>query len=189
MVGYDLKEAIKNGKGRDLPLNLQLLQFVKNNPEISKQIKSQAENLLKHITGTQLQNRQTDNFIQFHVNLPLPLPEQTIDVSFQMKGKKDTEGNLDKNYCHILLDLQMPHLGRVLTHMTIQNRVVSLQVNCDASQIEQMAINLIEPLKTKLLQHEYQLSSIKFDKLTKAKKQNNPLNTTPYHPGGLDVKI
>ena len=145
MVGYDLKEAIKNGKSRDLPLNLQLLQFIKNNPQISKQIKSQAENLLKHITGTQLQNRQTDNFIQFHVNLPLPLPEQTIDVSFQMKGKKDTEGKLDKNYCHILLDF-MPHLGRVVTHMTIQNRVVSLQIKSDASHIERMAINLMEPL-------------------------------------------
>ena len=138
-----------------------------------RKLKLSVEQLAHRITGLQLLNRSQENLISYQLTLPLPFPEQTFDCSFQFHGQKDKDGKLNKNYFQILFDLYLPNLEQILIVMNVQNRIISLTVKNDLVNIKTTALPFVKSLKENLAKLNYQLTTINFERLTKA---DHPVN-------------
>lgn len=189
-IGFDYEVLIKEGKLEEIPLKGQLLQLI-HTDEVSSSVKTIAEQLLHKLIGTQLTTIDKNNFLQFVISLPIPLPEKMAEANFQFQGKKMKDNKLDPDYCVIILDLEMPRLGKIVTRMHVQNRMVSLHIFNEDPKIELLARPFVMQLKENLRQLNYQLASIKFEN-SERKSQSNVTRRKVqplFQSGGFDLKI
>ncbi|NCU16262.1 hypothetical protein [Pallidibacillus pasinlerensis] len=191
-IGFNAEAQLATGKlPVELPLKLQLMNLLQANPQLPSSLKSIAEQLIFKITGSQLQTVNQDSFFQCTIAIPIPLPEEMIDAQFQFRGKKDKNGQLDKDFCQIVFDLAMPNIGKLITFMNVQNRIITLNIKSNYAGLEEISKDLISSLKNVLEKNDYVLSTVKFEKLTSDSMKKDMNKTLPTYNmiGNLDVKI
>lgn len=191
-IGFNAEAQLATGKlPVELPLKLQLMNLLQANPQLPSSLKSIAEQLIFKITGSQLQTVNQDSFFQCTIAIPIPLPEEMIDAQFQFRGKKDKNGQLDKDFCQIVFDLAMPNIGKLIAFMNVQNRIITLNIKSNYEGLEEISKDLISSLKNNLEKNDYVLSTVKFEKLSSNPMKKDMNKTLPTYNmiGNLDVKI
>jgi len=73
--------------------------------------------------------------------------------------------------------------------MNVQQRVVSLLVRSDYNQIENIGKPFLDELKKKLNEVNYQLSTVRFEKLEKQREQTSNPYSSLLPIKRVDVKI
>lgn len=191
-IGFNAEAQLATGKlPVELPLKLQLMNLLQANPQLPSSLKSIAEQLIFKITGSQLQTVNQDSFFQCTIAIPISLPEEMIDAQFQFRGKKDKNGQLDKDFCQIVFDLAMPNIGKLIAFMNVQNRIITLNIKSNYEGLEEISKDLISSLKNNLEKNDYVLSTVKFEKLSSNPMKKDMNKTLPTYNmiGNLDVKI
>lgn len=190
LLGVNYEALINEGELENLPLKGQLIQLLTTDG-LPLPVKKEAEQLFHKIIGTQLVNVESNGLLQMTLSLPLPLAEKVIDANIHWRGKKTEDGKLDPNFCLIIFDLQMPSLGKIVSRMQVQHRTISLYIFCEDDKIEHLSQPFIHLLKENLNKLNYQLATIKFEKIH-ANKQTNLGEQNfipPVQSGSLDVRI
>lgn len=124
-------------------------------------IRQSANAIIGQITGEQLQMLSPDSVAaQFTLQLPLPMQQNLANLTVYWEGKKDKKGQIDSDYCTLLLCLDLQHLKETRISVRVQNRVVTLRVQNDHADLKPFLKENQELLATKLEQLAYHLNSI-----------------------------
>lgn len=148
-----------------------LLKIIQNE-ELSANLKQSAQQILNYLAGTKLQMNNEDQWFQWSFAIPLPLADETIDAFIKWRGKKQ-KGEKEQNFAQIIIDLQMPNLGKTIIFLNIQQNILTINCKSDYEAIEAISKPLITNLQKKLNEMGFVLSSVKFEKITSNKQFNN----------------
>ncbi|MFB6466622.1 hypothetical protein ACE38V_07305 [Cytobacillus sp. Hz8] len=169
VIGYDYEhdaiQFMNNGQiskdaqdfGSLKPL---LIKYLNEDPP--QMVKEAAEQLLNKITGIQTLSQEMGPVQQFVVQLPLRILDQSLDITMQWSGRKNSDGKIDPNYCRVLFYLDLSALKETIVDVKIQNRIMNVSVINDHEDIKIVAAPLINHLKENLASFNYHLSSISF---------------------------
>jgi hypothetical protein len=127
---------------------------------------------------------------QFVTQIPIPIENGFSDLTIQWNGQKGKDGKLDPNYCRVLLHLNLDNIGDTFIDLHIQNRIMSIFVENEKSDLKMVAAPLIHTLKAKLTELDYHLSAISFEQslnINKGKKGISFFKSAPYE--GVDFRI
>ena len=190
LLGLNYEALINEGEMKHLPLKGQLIQLLKMDG-LPLQMKKEAEQLLHKLIGTQLVNVESESLLQMTLSVPLPLADEVIDANIHWLGKRKKDGKLDPNFCLIILDLNMPSLGKIVSRMQVQHRTISLYIFGEDDQIEHLSQPFIHLLKENLQKQNYQLVAIKFGKINSNQQANfGKQHLIPLmQSGSVDVRI
>ncbi|MDP4169763.1 MAG: hypothetical protein Q8906_04070 [Bacillota bacterium] len=125
--------------------------------------KAPAENLLHRMNGMQLLSHDNGPVMQFLTQVPLTFFNHTTDLSIQWNGRKLENGKIDPNYCRVLFYLNLQSLGDTIVDMQVQNRILSLSVSSERTDLKKISAPFVVLLKTQLKDLDYHLSSISFE--------------------------
>ncbi|PLR77619.1 hypothetical protein CU633_09430 [Bacillus sp. V3-13] len=192
---YELTEWLKNphphGREKIESLKPLLLQFLNEHPPAP--VKEAAEHVLNRITGLQVLAQEAGPLQQFVVQVPVSFWDRTADLTMQWSGRNNEDGSIDPNFCRVLFYLQLENLDETIVDMQVQNRVLNLTIINGTSDIKELTQPFIKPLKTKLQELDYQLSSIQFEQPGKKDgpqfmRKSGPV-FDPQQYKGVDVRI
>lgn len=147
--------------------------------------------VLDYIKGARFLYSERDSFVQWGMVIPLPLPEQTVDLFIQWTGKRKNKKMLDPDFCRIVFQLNMPRLGETEVTMNIQKRMISLHIRTDFPGAHELGEPLIQSLKNRLAEKNYTLGTVRFERNSSTSQQaafNLPPTFTKQH-GNMDVRI
>lgn len=179
---------VAEGKTRDAVNLTKLLQEYVLNTEENKQRKN-ALQLWHRLLGPTVLSQEENGLFQWTMEIPIPLAKKTLDLTIQWRGKRNEKSNIDENFSTIVLLLEMPNIGKTVIHMNVQQRVVSLLVRSDYNQIENIGKPFLDELKKKLNEVNYQLSTVRFEKLEKQREQTSNPYSSLLPIKRVDVKI
>ncbi|WP_043906502.1 ABC transporter substrate-binding protein [Parageobacillus genomosp. 1] len=151
-------------------LLLQALEDV-NDPVLKEQLQT----LLHHINGQQLLSDIEGPIQHLFVQIPFQLGQQHTDVTIYWQGKREKDGKIDPNYCHIVFCLFLDHLKETVVDVRVQQRIVHISVFNPDPRLPELA-NALQPLlKERLAAHGYTLSALKVE-APAAKKTLMPID-------------
>jgi len=179
---------VAEGKTRNAVNLTKLLQEYVLNTEENKQRKN-ALQLWHRLLGPTVLSQEENGLFQWTMEIPIPLAKKTLDLTIQWRGKRNEKSNIDENFSTIVLLLEMPNIGKTVIHMNVQQRVVSLLVRSDYNQIENIGKPFLDELKKKLNEVNYQLSTVRFEKLEKQREQTSNPYSSLLPIKRVDVKI
>ncbi|WP_033829237.1 hypothetical protein [Bacillus andreraoultii] len=186
---FSFKERVdKEGSEESIRLNSELVKILQLN-HVGNQVKIDAEKVLNRLNGIQLNNIDKNDFLQLMITLPIPFKEKLMDTSIQFIGKKRDDGILDPDYCNIILDLDMPNVGKVISRMYVQNRKISIHILSGMKNMEILASPFTRVLNDNLEKINYTLVSLKFDSIDENDRKSTNEVVQTIQPGSLDVKI
>lgn len=190
-VGEVLKDP-ENGKVQmSDTLKSLLLRLLNENP--SQSVRDAAEPLLNKLTGFQLLSQEAGPIQQLVVQIPIMMGGKSNELMMQWSGKKTEDGKIDADFCRVLFYLKLEHLNDTIVDMQVQNRVMSIHVFNDQPQLKKMAEQLTPMLKKKLLEMDYQLSSVHFHLPGESQPGRNQQRMTELYGqkeyNGVDLKI
>ncbi|XJZ28481.1 hypothetical protein ACF5W4_06720 [Bacillota bacterium Lsc_1132] len=197
-IGFNYEnELLQNGvdsqKTQNEPsLKPLLIRYLNENPGDDQ--KHAAEQLLNRVTALQLLSSDSGAIQQFVAQIPVFFPHMTKEATIQWNGRKQENGRIDPNYCRILFYLELETIGETLVDVQIQNRIMTLSVMNERKELKEVAGSLIKPLKEKLSQLDYHLTSFSFlqpsdqqplsDRIKKA-----AIPAAHYDLQGVDLRI
>lgn len=156
-------------------------------------VQEQAQQLLHFINGMQINAvNETNHFIQANLQIPGERLELTNDIELEFEGNKTSNGEINPDYCRVVFYLNLAHLQQTIVDMHIHNRLVTVTVYNDATELGQHSLPLQPMLKQGLANLDYQLSGISFKPLKDRAKQGSilPQKTTAYPPNkGVDYRV
>ncbi|WP_238542931.1 hypothetical protein [Lysinibacillus boronitolerans] len=113
---------------------------------ITPQMKEAAEMLMTRMNGMQLSSGENGHQHQLIMQVPLEFFGKKMDATLQWNGRMKDNGKIDANYARVLFYLQMASMQETVIDMQVQNRVVTVTVFNENSEIQSLA----EPLKAAL---------------------------------------
>ncbi|MGG5252966.1 hypothetical protein ACQYAD_05665 [Neobacillus sp. SM06] len=137
-----------------------LLKYLNENP--TPEQKQAAEQLLSRITALQLLSSDNGVLQQFVAQIPLSFPQFTTEATIQWNGRKQADGKIDPNYCRILFYLELETIGDTIIDVQIQNRIMTLEIMNERTDLKEISSSLIHSLKDQLRRLDYHLSSYSF---------------------------
>ncbi|MDQ0206363.1 hypothetical protein [Alkalicoccobacillus murimartini] len=188
-AGYQHEADFHEGKPVPSSIKSVLLQLV--NESGSPEVRAQAEQVLNKITGYQLHSVQSDSLVNVLVQIPMKLGEHQTDMTLQWQGKKQEDGQLNPDDCRLLFFLELEHLQETMIQVTIQHKIVQVNVT-NALDKPSALIQLLEPhLRESLRKQDFKLSSISWNSWEAGKvKAKEPLKPTVHtHYQGMDIRI
>lgn len=174
-------EAISNS------LKPQLLSLMQNN-EVAQNVKDSAEVLLARLNGMQLASGEQNHQYQLIMQVPLQFFGKKMDATVQWNGRMMENGKIDANYARILFYLNMETLEETVIDMQVQNRIVTIQVYNENTNLEHFAEPFIKSLKEGLGKHNYHLSGIFFKQFQNPEQKENKKKEVVEH-SGVDIRI
>lgn len=189
---YDISQSNNQGQ-RDNVQTLKplLMTFLKENPPTPA--RELAENVLLKITGLQLLAQEVGPVQQMIVQAPILLGEKPIDLTVQWSGRKKGNGQIDPEYCRILIYLDLENIHDTIVDMQVQKRVINITIINETERIKPIAIPYIDSLRKGLAAIDFTLSVIQFKHPSKQieNTENNPFpsyqHSEPY--AGVDLRI
>lgn len=178
-------------------LKAQLLAFLASaKSKDFVQARKQAQFIVNRITAMQLLSLETQQPLQQIVmQFPIFMTNSQHDVTIQWEGKEGKNGQIDEDHCRILFYLHLKRLEETVVDVQIQNRVITVSVYNDHDRPTKLINMWIEPLKEKLSEMNYHLSTVKWIKTSEEK----PSRKEGKHPHrlfcedvsyqGVDVRI
>ncbi|MGR9050170.1 hypothetical protein ACQ4XT_16200 [Halobacillus faecis] len=148
-----------------------------------------ANRLINLINGTQLasysDNSQT---LQIALQFPGDFIGALKDVHMNMEGRKNDDGQIDSDYCHVMFYLHLSQLEETIIDLNIVERRVSIVVYNENPELEK----LFQPFQKKLVEGlenaGYELNSIKA-RVTSVVSKNSNANKQKSVEEGLDIRI
>lgn len=175
MIAYQLKPQLHT-----------LLQETNMTP----QLKEAAEMLMTRMNGMQLSSGENGHQHQLIMQVPLEFFGKRMDATLQWNGRMKDDGKIDANYARVLFYLQMASMQETVIDMQVQNRVVTVTVFNENSQIQSLAEPLKAALKKGLAEKNYQLSGVfmkQFDEDLAVK--NGPVVEQQEEQSGVDIRV
>ncbi len=163
-----------------------LLQETNTTP----QMKEAAEMLMTRMNGMQLSSGENGHQHQLIMQVPLEFFGKKMDATLQWNGRMKDDGKIDANYARVLFYLQMASMQETVIDMQVQNRVVTVTVFNENSDIQPLAEPLKAALKMGLAEKNYQLSGVfikQFDKGQTTKV--SPVVEQQEEHSGVDIRV
>ncbi|UZJ77181.1 hypothetical protein [Fictibacillus sp. KU28468] len=165
-----------------------LLQVLESNEKMTAAFRTQAEKVLHKITGLQLNMLQSqENVQQVLLQLPMMLGIQAADLTVRWEGKKTETGEIDSDFCRILFILQLENMKETTVGVTIQNRILSLQIWNGQEKANKIPQDRIEMLRESLKQIDYHLSGVMI--MGGGKERPALAKSAPEPMKGVDLRI
>ncbi|MGD7043665.1 hypothetical protein [Jeotgalibacillus proteolyticus] len=171
-------------------LKPQLISLLKD-PFLSPSAKETAQLLINKLNGQQLLSSEAGTTSQIFFQLPIYMKEKLLDVTMQWTGKKQKSGRLDADHSRILFYINLENLKETVIDMTVQKRIISIDVYTHKEGLQKLGEALKPYLKSQLEKADYQLSHIKF----LSSKQVTPPALDPAaaqmntFSSGVDIRI
>lgn len=141
-----------------------LMQMTQQGPT---NISEQAQQFLHFINGLQLNSvHETSHFIQASIQVPGERIHLNDDLYMDFESRKTDDGKIDADYCRILFYLNLNALEETVIDMNVQKRFVTLTIYNDHPHLNHLAKPLHKPLNDGLNALDYQLSTVRFERLT-----------------------
>lgn len=157
---------------------------------MTPQLKEAAEMLMTRMNGMQLSSGENGHQHQLIMQVPLEFFGKRMDATLQWNGRMKDDGKIDANYARVLFYLQMASMQETVIDMQVQNRVVTVTVFNENSQIQSLAEPLKAALKIGLAEKNYQLSGVfmkQFDEDLAVK--NGPVVEQQEEQSGVDIRV
>lgn len=157
---------------------------------MTPQLKEAAEMLMTRMNGMQLSSGENGHQHQLIMQVPLEFFGKRMDATLQWNGRMKDDGKIDANYARVLFYLQMTSMQETVIDMQVQNRVVTVTVFNENSQIQSLAEPLKAALKIGLAEKNYQLSGVfmkQFDEDLAVK--NGPVVEQQEEQSGVDIRV
>ncbi|KEK09610.1 hypothetical protein EP18_20900 [Lysinibacillus sphaericus] len=157
---------------------------------MTPQLKEAAEMLMTRMNGMQLSSGENGHQHQLIMQVPLEFFGKRMDATLQWNGRMKDDGKIDANYARVLFYLQMASMQETVIDMQVQNRVVTVTVFNEHSEIQSLAEPLKAALKIGLAEKNYQLSGVfmkQFDEDQTVK--NGPVVEQQEEQSGVDIRV
>nr|MBO2480440.1 hypothetical protein [Bacillaceae bacterium] len=162
------------------------LEVLLENRNLSPKLRLSAEKLFSRIAAEEHLFAERDGMFQGVTEIPLFFQGEKADLVIRWFGKKRGE-KLDEDYCRVVFDLTMPHLGDLCVFVTVQNRIVSLTFYSGFDRLEESVGPGLPALREGLKKIDYTLGTVKFQ------KPHEPSGSLPEEPifreSRVDIKI
>ncbi len=163
-----------------------LLQETNTTP----QMKEAAEMLMTRMNGMQLSSGENGHQHQLIMQVPLEFFGKKMDATLQWNGRMKDNGKIDANYARVLFYLQMASMQETVIDMQVQNRVVTVTVFNENSEIQLLAEPLKAALKVGLAEKNYQLSGVFIKQFDKGQTEKvSPVVEQREEQSGVDIRV
>ncbi|QSB08207.1 hypothetical protein JTI58_14290 [Lysinibacillus fusiformis] len=163
-----------------------LLQETNTTP----QLKEAAEMLMTRMNGMQLSSGENGHQHQLIMQVPLEFFGKKMDATLQWNGRMKDNGKIDANYARVLFYLQMASMQETVIDMQVQNRVVTVTVFNENSEIQSLAEPLKAALKVGLAEKNYQLSGVFIKQFDKGQTEKvSPVVEQREEQSGVDIRV
>lgn len=157
---------------------------------IPPQMKEAAEMLMTRMNGMQLSSGENGHQHQLIMQVPLEFFGKKMDATLQWNGRMKDNGKIDANYARVLFYLQMASMQETVIDMQVQNRVVTVTVFNENSEIQSLAESLKAALKIGLAEKNYQLSGVFIKQFDKGQTEKvGPVVEQREEQSGVDIRV
>lgn len=157
---------------------------------IPPQMKEAAEILMTRMNGMQLSSGENGHQHQLIMQVPLEFFGKKMDATLQWNGRMKDNGKIDANYARVLFYLQMASMQETVIDMQVQNRVVTVTVFNENSEIQSLAEPLKAALKIGLAEKNYQLSGVFIKQFDKGQTEKvGPVVEQREEQSGVDIRV
>lgn len=157
---------------------------------IPPQMKEAAEMLMTRMNGMQLSSGENGHQHQLIMQVPLEFFGKKMDATLQWNGRMKDNGKIDANYARVLFYLQMASMQETVIDMQVQNRVVTVTVFNENSEIQSLAEPLKAALKIGLAEKNYQLSGVFIKQFDKGQSEKvGPVVEQREEQSGVDIRV
>lgn len=157
---------------------------------IPPQMKEAAEMLMTRMNGMQLSSGENGHQHQLIMQVPLEFFGKKMDATLQWNGRMKDNGKIDANYARVLFYLQMASMQETVIDMQVQNRVVTVTVFNENSEIQSLAEPLKAALKIGLAEKNYQLSGVFIKQFDKGQTEKvDPVVEQREEQSGVDIRV
>lgn len=157
---------------------------------IPPQMKEAAEMLMTRMNGMQLSSGENGHQHQLIMQVPLEFFGKKMDTTLQWNGRMKDNGKIDANYARVLFYLQMASMQETVIDMQVQNRVVTVTVFNENSEIQSLAEPLKAALKIGLAEKNYQLSGVFIKQFDKGQTEKvGPVVEQREEQSGVDIRV
>lgn len=157
---------------------------------IPPQMKEAAEMLMTRMNGMQLSSGENGHQHQLIMQVPLEFFGKKMDATLQWNGRMKDNGKIDANYARVLFYLQMASMQETVIDMQVQNRVVTITVFNENSEIQSLAEPLKAALKIGLAEKNYQLSGVFIKQFDKGQTEKvGPVVEQREEQSGVDIRV
>lgn len=157
---------------------------------IPPQMKEAAEMLMTRMNGMQLSSGENGHQHQLIMQVPLEFFGKKMDATLQWNGRMKDNGKIDANYARVLFYLQMASMQETVIDMQVQNRVVTVTVFNENSEIQSLAEPLKAALKIGLAEKNYQLSGVFIKQFDKGQTEKvGPVVEQREEQSGVDIRV
>lgn len=157
---------------------------------IPPQMKEAAEMLMTRMNGMQLSSGENGHQHQLIMQVPLEFFGKKMDATLQWNGRMKDNGKIDANYARVLFYLQMASMQETVIDMQVQNRVVTVTVFNENSEIQSLAEPLKAALKIGLAEKNYQLSGVFIKQFDKGQtEKGGPVVEQREEQSGVDIRV
>lgn len=157
---------------------------------IPPQMKEAAEMLMTRMNGMQLSSGENGHQHQLIMQVPLEFFGKKMDATLQWNGRMKDNGKIDANYARVLFYLQMASMQETVIDMQVQNRVVTVTVFNENSEIRSLAEPLKAALKIGLAEKNYQLSGVFIKQFDKGQTEKvGPVVEQREEQSGVDIRV
>lgn len=188
-------EAALSSKASDLQavaqqLKPQLLAFIQD-AQTPPVMRDAAETVMARMNGMQLLSSENGHQHQLVMQVPLEFFGKKMDATLQWSGRMKDDGKIDANYARVLFYLQMESLKETVIDMQVQNRIITINVFNDNTQLDVIANPLKLALKEGLAEKDYYLSGIfmKPFEQTLSEKVTQKSKDVDDQQGGVDIRV
>lgn len=139
-----------------------LMDFLNEEPVHAA--KNAAERLLHKITGFQALSQESGPLRHYIFQAPVSLWGKVTDLTMQWSGRRTEDGNIDPSHCRVIFYLDLEHLNETIIDLQVQNRIISITVINEHTEMKSLTSPFAAELKANLFTLNYKLSSVSFQK-------------------------
>ncbi|MGM0844581.1 MAG: hypothetical protein ACQEUT_06350 [Bacillota bacterium] len=121
-----------------------------------------AEKLLFKLNGQAVLSGDSGPMQTVVYQVPLSWQSQRNDLTIQWTGRKTESGRVDSEHCRVLFYLELKTIKEVIVDMSVQNRVITLNIYNDTPQLKKLSAPFSANMKEGLEKLGYKLSLINF---------------------------
>ncbi|KGP93272.1 hypothetical protein N780_10855 [Pontibacillus chungwhensis BH030062] len=188
-INYEYQLA-ERGEAPSPSLKGSILQAMQD--PLAPHVGERLQRVLNHLNAAPIMMQESEQSIQFNVQMPGEWFGIEQDVTMDVEGNKKENGEIDPDYCHILFYLDLHSLKETVIDMRIQQRVVQLTLFTENSGVEGLIQMLKPSLEKGLEQLNYKLSTVRHKEINlkdSSETATNRTNAPTRNTGGFDLTI
>ncbi|WCN38151.1 DUF6240 domain-containing protein [Aneurinibacillus uraniidurans] len=176
---FDHGDSQSSGQGQPHSMKSFLMEQIENNT-VSPRAKEMMEQALSNVTGQQLLSRQDPGvpMQSMYVQLPLPWEEGMKTVHVQINSRNNGE-QMDWENCSLFFFLDTPKYGDTGIGVTVVDREMTIRVQNNYPNTEQVFAPYIPQLKNELQGLGYRVQAVSFGAFAPTEETKHDLPSGP----------